>query len=73
MYKELEKYRTGIKVPATIGSNLKLDEYTAQYGDLINDFIAHKNKPFWRRKYYHSHLTEIYLEMLNKFSITHLL
>lgn len=76
MYKEIEKYRTGKKIPTTcfIENNvttIDLDEYTADLGDLLNDFIEHKTKPFWKRKYYHKHLTELYLQMLNKISITH--
>lgn len=78
MYKELEKYRTGKKVPTICnvinnGGSLtvNLDEYTADLGDLLNDFIEHKTKPFWKRKYYHKHLTKLYLQMLNKISITH--
>jgi len=77
MYKELEKYKTGKKVPMVhnvVGGGTKtinLDEYVANLGDLINDFIEHKQKPFWKRKYYHKHLTKLYLQMLNKISITH--
>jgi len=78
MYKELEKYKTGNKVSQdfkVIGTETKVtlsyDEYTADLGDLLNDFIEHKTKPFWKRKYYHKHLTELYLQMLNKVSITH--
>ena len=78
MYKELEKYKTGNKVPQdfkVIGTETKVtisyDEYTTDLGDLLNDFIEHKTKPFWKRKYYHKHLTELYLQMLNKVSITH--
>lgn len=77
MYKELEKYKTGKKVPATYdvvnkdcSSIVNLDEYTADLGDLLNDFIEHKNKPFWKRKHYHKHLTELYVKMLNIISIT---
>ena len=78
MYKELEKYKTGNKVPQdfkVIGTETKVtisyDEYTTDLGDLLNDFIEHKTKPFWKSKYYHKHLTELYLQMLNKVSITH--
>ena len=75
MYKELEKFKTGKKIPTiykfpdntccTINDN----EYIAGLGDLINDFIEHKTKPFWKRKYYHKHLTELYLQMLNKINL----
>lgn len=73
MYKELEKYKTGKKIPTVydVGNSgqtvtMDRDEYIFNLGDLVNDFINHKNKPFWKRKYYHSHLTEIYTDMLNK-------
>jgi hypothetical protein len=78
MYKELEKYRTGGKLQCQkemIGSGetimIMLDEYEANLGDLLNDFIEHKQKPFWERKNYHNHLTELYIKMLNKFTIKH--
>ena len=77
MYKELDKYKTGKKVDAigvivNHGNKeiaIKLDEYECELGDLMNDFINHKNKPFWRRKYYHSHLTDLYIKMLNQIKI----
>jgi len=72
MYKELEKYKTGKKVD-TIGVlpdkqeiTIKLDGYEAGLGDLMNDFIEHKTKSRWLRKYYHDHLTNIYIKWLNK-------
>jgi hypothetical protein len=78
MYKELDKYKTGNKVPAFLdvvnngdSVSVNLDEYKAGLGDLVNDFIEHKTKPFWKRRYYHNHLTELYLQMLNKISIGH--
>jgi UDP-glucose 4-epimerase len=58
-----------LRKPGSLTVNL--DEYTADLGDLLNDFIEHKTKPFWKRKYYHKHLTKLYLQMLNKVSITH--
>jgi len=77
MYKELEKYKTGERIdgigvfPDKQTINIKLDEYVANLGDLMQDFIKHETKPFWRRKYYHNHLTKIYLDMLNKIEIRH--
>lgn len=80
MYKELEKYRTGNRVPVKCNLHtadgiqeitVNQNEYIAELGDLLSDFIEHKTKPFWRRKYYHSHLTKLYLQMLNNISITH--
>jgi hypothetical protein len=75
MYKELEKYKTGKKVPTVYkfldnsSCVIHEKEYIADLGDLMNDFIEHKTKPFWKRKYYHNHLTELYLQMLNRISI----
>lgn len=78
MYKELEKYRTGGKLQCQneiVGSGktimIMLDEYEAELGNLLNDFIEHKQKPFWKRKNYHDHLTELYMKMLNKVTIKH--
>lgn len=75
MYKELKKYKTGNKKKA-IGVysdkrevEIMLDEYVAPLGDLMEDFIEHQTKPFWKRKYYHSHLTKLYKEMLNTIDI----
>lgn len=77
MYKELEKYKTGGQINVTIhgihGSPLVIptDEYKADLGDLLNDYIEHKTKPFWKRKYYHKHLTKMYLDMLNQLTISY--
>jgi hypothetical protein len=79
MYKELEKYATGNKLEGVNklpdGQEIKIyyDEYVANLGDLMEDFIKHQNKPFWKRKYYHEHLTQIYKDMLNKVKIKHAL
>lgn len=75
MYKELDKYKTGEKMdgigvlPDNQEIKIKMDEYIAPLGDLIDDFIDHKNKPFWKRKYYHDHLTKLYKKMLNTASV----
>lgn len=78
MYKEIEKYKTGkvIENKLSILDNygtitIKENEYKAPFGDIINDLIEHKQKPFWRRKYYHNHLTELYLKFLNQVSFVH--
>jgi len=76
MYKELEKYKTGSKlnqwrIDYDTSELILLDEYKADLGDLLNDFIKHKSKPFWIRKHYHNHLTDIYIDMLNKITIIH--
>ena len=81
MYKEIEKYKTCRIIPTTYYLTtdttntiiINSDEYKANYGDLINDYLNHKNKPFYKRKYYHKHLTEIYIKMLNVFSIKFIL
>ena len=78
MYKELEKYNTGIRVPRTYkvecngySGEITSQElrYSANLGNLIEDFINHKNKPWYKRKYYHEHLTKIYKDWLNEVSI----
>jgi hypothetical protein len=76
MYKELEKYKTDDFVIEEMEVNgqkifINLDKYTAGVGDLVNDLIKHKNKPFWMWKNYDSHLTELYIKMLNKITISH--
>lgn len=77
MYKELKKFATGEKsdgiVVLTDKQEIKVtyDKYQANLGDLIDDFIEHKTKPFWKRKHYHGHLTRIYKDMLNKINVVH--
>lgn len=83
MYKELDKYKTGkkIPVPAVIhhlnGSKeetiYQADEYQFKFGDLLNDFIVHKNRS-WIWKYWHgiwkyNDLTRIYTKWLNNWGI----
>lgn len=71
-YEELWKYLSGkmIEVP-TITNNSRegiglFPEYIIPIGSLINDFIEHKNKCWWKRKWYHDRLTEIYVQILNR-------
>ena len=81
MYKELNKYKTKNERPCNFAEihlnpnntifTYQESEYVAGFGDLINDFIEHKNKPFWRRKYNHNHMTKLYIQMLNEITITH--
>lgn len=77
MYPELEKYKTGKKINVTgvlpNGSEvpLEMDEYAYGLGDMINDFIDHKKKPWWKRHYHHKHLTKLYIKMLNKIEMKH--
>ena len=72
MYKELEKYKTGNKndgigvFPDGQEIKIKYDEYIFKLGDLLNDFNIHQNKKFWQKKYYHNHLTKLYIKMLNE-------
>ena len=75
MYKELEKYRTGNKtdmdgiLPDGQIIKIKGDEYIFKLGDVMSDFIKHQNKPRWKRKYYHDHLTSLYIKILNEVNI----
>jgi len=80
-YKELWKYLTGhmIEVPTScrlLNGEVKegiglFPEYKILIGSLINDFIEHKNKYWWRRKWYHKRLTEIYVQILNNLGEVH--
>lgn len=75
-YDELRKYLSGkvIEIPTysnTIGGGKRegvglFPEYLIPVGSLINDFIEHKNKSWWKRKWYHDRLTEIYVQILNQ-------
>lgn len=64
---ELWKYLTGntIEVPTLTNNSREgiglFPEYRIPIGSLINDFIEHKSKPWWKRKWYHNRLTEIYV------------
>ena len=75
MYKELEKYKTGKKtdgigvLPNKQEITIEYDEYEYPLGDLLDDFINHKNKSRFKRKYYHKHLTKMYKKMLNTITI----
>ena len=79
MYKELDKYKTGNKIPipviyhyldgTSIESTYNVDEYKFKFGDLLNDFIIHKNQSwfwkYWHGKYKYNDLTKIYVRWLN--------
>ena len=77
MYKELEKFATGEKVegigvlPDKQEIKIHYDEYMVNLVDLMEDFIKHQTKPFWKKKYYHNHLTKLYKDILNKIQIKH--
>lgn len=83
MYKELEKYRTGklINVPAILHkldgtkeeTTYQTDEYQFKFGELLNDFIIHKNRS-WFWKFHHgfhkyNELTRIYTKWLNNWGM----
>lgn len=83
MYKELDKYKTGNKIPKDVKikcseysscpdvtCTIETDEYCFEMGSLLNDFLEHKNKSFFKRKYYHDHLTDIYVRVLNQITLT---
>lgn len=79
MYIELEKFKTGRKIKNGFVSvdtnqtlNVNSDEYIAPLGDLLNDFIKHENKWWWQKKYYHNHVSQIYIDILNKISVVHI-
>ena len=74
-YDELRKYLSGnmIEVP-TLTNNSREGiglflEYKIPIGSLINDFIEHKSKSWWKRKWYHDRLTEIYVDILNRLGV----
>jgi hypothetical protein len=75
-YKELWKYLTGRRIEISTICN-RIDggriegiglfpEYKIPIGSLINDFIEHKSKSWWKRKWYHKYLTETYVQILNQ-------
>ena len=78
MYKEFNKYKTGKTRPAnravivdecTFSFVVNETEYESGMGTLIDDFIAHKTKPFWKRRYSHRSVTKKYIEILNNITI----
>ena len=77
MYKELKKFATGDKIegigvlPDKQEVKIYYNEYVANLGDLMEDFIKHQTKTFRKKKYYHNHLTNIYKDILNKISVKH--
>ena len=83
MYKELDKYKTGKKIPVPViyhrldGSTEEnihqVNEYQFKLGDLLNDFIIHNNRSwfwkYWHGNYKYNDLTKIYLKWLNLWGI----
>jgi hypothetical protein len=79
-YKELVKYLKKdvgnpqsmyINAIASDPNNAPMAKVMKEYfeiglGDLINDLINHKRKPFWKRRTdYHKELERIYIKMIN--------
>lgn len=79
-YKELVKYlKKGVGNPqsmyieaiSTDPNNAPMAKVMKEYfemglGDLVNDLIKHRNKPFFkRRSEYHKELERIYVKMIN--------
>jgi len=77
MYKESPKFPTWEKIegigvlPDKQEIKIYYNEYVANLGDLMEDFIKHQSKPFWKRNYYHIYLSKIYKDMLNKIELRH--
>jgi len=70
MIKEFEKYKTGkkhVRPVQYLGDTQSITYYQYEFplGDLINDYIKHIKKPFWRRGVLHDFTTKKYLEVLN--------
>lgn len=75
--KELEKFitkrnqkGTGV-LPDGTECEILVDHYEIPIGDLINDFVKHKNKPFWKRDLFHKYIEEWYIKRLNVIKIHH--
>lgn len=82
-YKELEKYlKKGGETPqscyieaiSTDPNNALMARIMKEYfenmglGDLVNDLVNHKKKPFFKRIFYgryHRELEQIYIKMIN--------
>lgn len=79
MHEEFEKYKIEKnKITTVEGYVFEGDKFKAVYknryyigfGDLINDFIDHKCKPWWVREPNHEEITEKYMELLNLLRVT---
>lgn len=80
MYRELKKYKTGDKIKGTAKLvkfeggykiiDYEYDEYRGKLGDIIEDFIKHEKKPWWRRGIEHDHVRRLYKKFLNEVEIT---
>jgi len=72
---EFLKYLTGNKIdgigilPDKQEIKMKYDEFKFPLGSLIIDFNKHLRKPFWKKKYNHDLVTEIYERILNGITI----
>lgn len=72
MFKELQKFKTAssVDVPCILlGTDqkvmMKMDEYTAGVGDLVELYIKHSTKPWWKRDVHHDHLSDYLKRWLN--------
>lgn len=81
MYKEFDKYKVGKKVVVGVivntepkqEINVLRDSYKMTLGEVINDFIDHKNKPWYKRdQLTHNMITKKYIQILEdiKFEFT---
>ena len=80
MYKEISKYKTENTQSRSLHCNHSNEtlviidnEYYGGAGDIINDFINHKTKPFWKRKLNHSEVTKGYINFLNAIKVSQFL
>lgn len=44
---------------------VKENRYEFPFGDLLQDYLQHINKPFWRRKHDHKLVTRGFIQALN--------
>ena len=76
MFKELQRFKTAsaVDVPVTLcGSDqkiiMKMDVYTAGLGDLVELYVKHSKKPWWKRDIHHKHLSEYLKRWLNNIEL----
>jgi len=77
MWRDLEKFKTGKKIPGAIkiaGTNemvgYNYDEYECPMGDILEQFIKHTMKSRWKKKFDHDLVTKKYKDILNEIVIT---
>jgi adenosylcobinamide amidohydrolase len=76
IFKELQKFKTAsaVDVPVTLSGSdqkiiMKMDEYTAGMGDIVELYVRHVNKPWWKRDMHHDHLSDYLKRWLNKLDL----